>query len=310
MTPMDRESSMMALVRTLPYVRLYQGKTFVVKLGGSLNHDPAALRATIEQVGTLLGFGIRVILVHGGGPQATALAEKLGISTPFVDGRRVTSKDALGAVVMAINGTVSTQILAECRRAGVPAIGLSGVDAALIKARHRPPVTRTTPEGEINVDYGEVGYVASVQADVLERLIGAGFTPVVSPVAADDAGRVLNINADTVAATIAAAVGATKLLFLTDAPGILGDRADPGSLISYVDLAGLERLEASGAVAGGMLPKVNAARAALAAGVPRVHIVGHGGKGALLAEVFTNEGAGTLIVRDTSELQPSELVEG
>jgi acetylglutamate kinase len=306
-TPYDREAAMSALVKTLPYVRLFRGKTFVVKLGGATTQDASALRAVIEQVGILLHFGIHVVLVHGGGPQATALAERLGVESRFVEGRRVTSRAMLEAVIMAIGGKVSTEILAECRRAGLPALGVSGVDAGILRATVRPPVVKQVEGVPVTVDYGEVGDLQSVDRAALERLIGAGFTPVLAPLAADDSGRVLNVNADTVASTVAVALGAEKLVFLTDTPGLLEEAKDPGSLISYVDLPGLAALEARGVLGGGMLPKVNAARAALAGGVPRVHVVGHASRGSLLAEVFTNEGAGTLIVRDTAELQPAEL---
>ncbi|MBI5488683.1 MAG: acetylglutamate kinase [Deltaproteobacteria bacterium] len=308
--PHDREATLSALVRTLPYVRLFRGKTFVVKLGGSTTRDGAAVRAVVEQVGILISFGIRVVVVHGGGPQATALAARLGVENRFVDGRRVTSPAMLDTVILAIRGKVSTQILAECRRAHLPALGLSGVDAAILRAKVRPPVVREAGGESATVDYGEVGDLTSVDRDALERLLAAGFTPVLAPLAADDAGRVLNVNADTVASAVAVALGAEKLVFLTDTPGILENAKDPGSLVSYVDLPGLAALEARGALGGGMLPKVNAARAALAGGVPRVHVVGHASPGSLLAEVFTNEGAGTLIVHDRAEILPAELAQG
>jgi acetylglutamate kinase len=298
----DRDAVLAALTRALPYVRLYRGRTFVVKFGGELSADADALRRAVLQVGTLCEFGIRVVVVHGGGPQATALAEKLGVAGRIVEGRRVTSPATLDAVVMAVNGAVNTAVLAACRAAGLPAIGISGIDAGLVRAAHRPPVEVA---GE-SVDFGEVGDVTGVDGSVCERLLGAGFVPVVSPLAADESGRVLNVNADTVAARIAAELAAEKLIFLTDAPGILEDRRDANSLVSYVDLAGLADLERRGALAGGMLPKVGAVRAALSGGVSRVHIVGHRSANALLAEVFTNEGAGTLIVRDTAELAPAE----
>ncbi|MCU0232065.1 MAG: acetylglutamate kinase, partial [Acidobacteria bacterium] len=151
-----------------------------------------------------------------------------------------------------------------------------------------------------------VGDVMSVDGPALERLLDAGFVPVVSPLSADDSGAVLNVNADTVASAIACALGAEKLIFLTVVPGILEDRADPGSLISYIDLPGLLLLEGRGALDGGMLPKVNAARGAILGGVKRVHVVGFRQPQSLLVEVFTNEGAGTLVVRDRAELAPSE----
>ncbi len=302
----DREATMAGLTRALPYIRLYKGRVFVIKLGGAVGSDAVVLRQIAEQVSVLREVGIRAVLVHGGGPQTTALAARLGIETRFVNGRRVTTPEALEAAVMTLNGSVSTSVLAACRAVHLPAVGVSGVDAGLLQARVRPPVEMDLGEGPVTVDFGEVGDLVSVDRSVLERLLAEGFVPVVSPISADDEGRVLNVNADTVAATIACALDAEKLIFLTETPGILEDRNDAHSMISCTDLAGLAAMEARGVLAGGMLPKVNSARAALAGGVRRVHIVGFRQKMSLLVEVFTNEGAGTLIVGDIAELPPTE----
>ena len=305
--PYDRGAMIASLDLALPYIRLYRGRIFVIKIGGAASSDPDALSQALAQVHVLRELGMRPVLVHGGGPQTTRLAERLGIEARFVEGRRLTSPAMLDAVVMTLNGTVSTAILSVCRSIGMEAIGISGVDAAMIRARVRPPVRKEMEGGPVDVDFGEVGDIVDVDGSVLERILGAGFVPVVSPLAADDTGRVLNINADTVAARIAATLSAEKLIFLTDAPGILENAREPASLISYVDLAAVEDLERRGVLSGGMLPKVSAARSALEAGVRRVHIVGHKPAGSLLAEIFTNEGAGTLIVHDRTELQASEL---
>ena len=304
--PYDRDATIMGLLRALPYIRLYKGRTFVIKLSGTACSDAATLRQLVEQVSVLAELGVRIVLVHGGGAQATALAERLGVESRFVDGRRVTSPKLLEVVTMTVNGTVSTAILAACRAAGLAAVAVSGVAASLVRARLRPPVRKDFGEGPVEVDYGEVGDIVSVDASVLERVMAAGFVPVVSPLAADDTGRVLNVNADTVAAALASALAAEKLIFLTDAAGILEDRRDPGSLVSYLDLAGLDAMAERGALDGGMLPKVTAARAALGGGVSRVHIVGIRAKAGLLVEVFTNDGAGTLIVRSIADLAPAE----
>lgn len=304
--PHDRDTTMSALRRALPYIRLYRGRVFVLKLGGEAVADAAALRQVVEQVGVLAELGIRLVVVHGGGPQTTALAERLGLPTRIVGGRRVTTPETLEVAVMTMNGTVSTAVLAACRAAGIAAVGVSGVDSGIVRARRRAPVETTVDGRTERVDFGEVGDVMSVDGPALERLLDAGFVPVVSPLSADDSGAVLNVNADTVASAIACALGAEKLIFLTAVPGILEDRADPGSLISYIDLPGLLLLEGRGALDGGMLPKVNAARGAILGGVKRVHVVGFRQPQSLLVEVFTNEGAGTLIVRDRTELAASE----
>ncbi len=302
----DREATLAALTGALPYVRLYKGKTFVIKLGGSTCTDAAALARIAEQVSVLTEFGIRVALVHGGGPQITALAERLGIETRKVDGRRVTDPATLQAAVMTLNGTVNTAILAACRAAHIAAVGVSGVDAGIVRARIRPPVMKDLGHGPVAIDYGEVGDIVSVDRGALDRLLDAGFVPVMSPLAADDTGRVLNINADTVAAAVASALAAEKLIFLTDTPGILEDKSVPMSLVSILDFETLAAMEARGTLDGGMLPKTDAARSALSGGVRRVHVVGHKQRGSLLLEVFTNEGSGTLIVRDMADLAPSE----
>ena len=308
--PYDREATLAALLRALPYIRLFKGKLFVIKVGGTAGGDPHVLRQLAEQVGVLTELGVRVVLVHGGGSQTTTLAERLGVESSFVDGRRITSDKLLDVAVMTLNGTVSTAVLAACRGVGLPAVAVSGVSAGLILARQRPPVLRDAGDGVREVDYGRVGDIVSVDATVVERLLGAGFLPVVSPLSADQDGRLLNVNADTVAAAVAAALKAEKLIFLTDTPGLLEDRRDPGSLVSYVDLAGLAAMQERGALDGGMLPKVAAARAALAGGVGRVHVIGNRQKSGLLLEVFTNEGAGTLIVRTIGDLAPAEQAAG
>lgn len=298
----DRDAAMAALLKAVPFLRLYRERLFVVKLGGSACAEPATLRHVVEQVAVLEELGIRVVLVHGGGEQVTALCHRLGIEVQVVGGRRVTSPAALEAAVMAINGSVRTAILAACQAVGLKAVGVSGVDAGLIRARRRPP-SRVKVEGkEVEVAWGEVGDVVGIDGGVLNRLVGAGFLPVVSCLAVGERGEVLNVNADTVAARLAASLGAEKLIFLTGTAGLLEDPADPGSLVSYVDLAGLAGLEERGALRDGMLPKVAAAREALTGGVGRVHMVGVRQRWGILAEVFTNEGAGTLIVRTIADL--------
>ncbi len=307
MTHYDREVTMVGLTRALPYIQLYKGRMFVIKLGGALSSDGEALRQVVEQVKVLQEVGIRVVLVHGGGAETTALAQKLGIETRIVGGRRVTTPAALEAAVMALNGTVNTMILAVCRAAQLPAIGISCVDGGLVKARVRPPIPVADGEaGQTTVDFGEVGEITSVDGTVLEKLIDSGFVPLVSPISSTEQGRLLNINADTVAASIASALDAEKLIFLTETPGLLENSKDPSSMISCIDLDGLKDMEERGTLNGGMLPKINAARAALIGGVRRVHLVGFRQKLSLMTEVFTNEGAGTLVVRDRANLPPDE----
>lgn len=302
----QRTAEATALKHAVPYIRIFKGKTFVLKAGGGALERDSTARDLIEQIEVLHQVGIRVVLVHGGGTQSTDLARELGAETRFVEGRRVTDAKALEVATMVLNGAVNTHLLAVCRSVGLPAVGVSGVDAGLIQARKRPPMR---VGGEM-VDYGFVGDVAGVDPKVLTDLMDAGYVPVVSPLSAAEDGTVLNINADTIASALAVALQAEKLLFLTGAPGILERADDPGSLVSYTDLAGLRRLRDEGGLVRGMLPKTSAIEAAIQGGVRRVHILSHDLPDGLLAEVFTNEGVGTLVVEDVRILSPAEAAAG
>jgi acetylglutamate kinase len=302
-TNKDRAIVVSALKHAAPYIRLFKGKVFVLKVGGEVFIDAADTRALMEQVGILHQVGIRVVLVHGGGSQSTKLATKLGLNTKFVDGRRVTDGPSLDVTTMVLNGQINTLVLACCRDLEIPAVGISGIDAGLIHAHRRPPVER---EGDSPVDYGYVGDIDSVNADVLQKQLNNGLIPIVSPLSCDSSGTVLNINADTVAAAIAAELDAEKLILAMSISGILDDADDPSSLISYVDRAALDKLRVDGKLTDGMLPKAAAIDAALANGVKRVHVISYKLADSLLLEVFTNEGTGTLIVNDIAALTPAE----
>ena len=293
-----------ALRSAAPYIRMYKGKTFVVKAGGGVFAEMSTTRALVEQIGILHYFGVRVVLVHGGGPQLTALSAALGVPTRVVEGRRVTDEKSIDVTAMVLNGLINTRLLGICRDLNIDAVGISGVDAGLIRAHKRPPVALAA-NGEM-VDFGFVGDIDAVDTSVLRKLLDNGLMPVVSPLSADESGTLLNINADTVAAAIGAALSAEKLLLCTGAPGILGSVDDPGSLISYTDLRGLKRLRDEGRIADGMLPKAKAIEQALSGGVRRVHVVSYRSPEGILAEVFTNEGTGTLIVADINALSPAE----
>jgi acetylglutamate kinase len=292
-----------ALRGAAPYIHMYKGRVFVIKAGGGAFRDATTMRTFIEQVAILHHLGIRVVLVHGGGPQLDELTAKLGVPTRMVQGRRVTDADAIDATSMVLNGLINTRLLALCRGFGISALGLSGVDGSLVTAHRRAPVTLAS--GEV-VDYGMVGDIDAVDATVITRLLDAGFLPVVSPLSADATGQLLNINSDTVAAAIGGALVAEKLILCTGAPGILERLDDPRSLISYTDVAGLRRLREERALSDGMLPKSSAIESAIRGGVRRVHVISYSAPDALLAEVFTNEGTGTLVVADTKALSPAE----
>ncbi|MBV8973698.1 MAG: acetylglutamate kinase [Sinobacteraceae bacterium] len=300
----DQALAIRALRSAAPYIRMYKGKTFVVKAGGGVFADAATTRALVEQIGILHYFGVRVVLVHGGGPQLTELAAALGIPTRVVEGRRVTDEKSIEVTAMVLNGLINTRVLAICRDLNIDAVGISGVDAGLVRAQRRPPVALSS-NGAM-VDFGFVGDIDTVDTRVLQKLLDNGLMPVVSPLSADESGTLLNINADTVAAAIGAALGAEKLILCTGTPGILGSVNDPGSLISYTDLRGLARLREEGRIADGMAPKAKAIEEALRGGVRRVHVVSYLSPEGILGEVFTNEGTGTLVVPDVNALSPAE----
>ena len=300
----DQSLAIRALKSAAPYIRMYKGKTFVVKAGGGVFADTESMRVLIEQIAILHYFGVRVVMVHGGGPQTTEVSEALGVPTRMVEGRRVTDQKAIDVTAMVLNGLINTRILGICRELNIDAVGISGVDAGLVYAHKRPPV-KVGAKDEI-VDYGFVGDIDTVDATVIRKLLDNGLMPVVSPLSADEKGVLLNINADTVASAIGAALDAEKLVLCTGAPGILGDVNDLGSLISYTDLSGLKKLREEGRIADGMLPKAKAIEDAIRGGVRRVHVVSYKAPEGILGEVFTNEGTGTLIVTDINALTPAE----
>jgi acetylglutamate kinase len=300
----DQALAIHALKSAAPYIRLYKGKTFVVKVGGGVFADEDTTRVLVEQIAILHFFGVRVVLVHGGGPQLTELSAALGVPTRLVEGRRVTDQKSIDVTAMVLNGLINTRVLGICRDLNIDAVGISGVDAGLVRAHKRPPV-KLESGGEL-IDYGFVGDIDAVDPTVLKKLLDNGLMPVVSPLSADASGTLLNINADTVAAAIGAALAAEKLILCTGAPGILGDRTDPGSLVSYTDLRGLKKLRDEGRIADGMLPKAKAIEDAIRGGVRRVHVVSYQAPEGILGEVFTNEGTGTLIVADINALTPAE----
>jgi acetylglutamate kinase len=301
----DQLATIRALRAAAPYIRLYKGKIFVVKAGGAVFGDPALTRSLIEQIAILHCLGVRVVMVHGGGPQLTEVTEALGVPTRIIEGRRVTDERSIDATSMVLNGLINTRILAICRDQEIDAVGLSGVDAGLVRAHRRPPVKLKSGDCEM-VDYGFVGDIDRIDASVIRKHLDNGLMPVISPLSADERGQLLNINADTVAAAIGAALQAEKLILCTGAPGILDNVADAGSVVSYTDLAGLKRLRDEGKIVDGMLPKAKAIEDAIRGGVRRVHVISYRATDSILTEVFTNEGTGTLIVADIKALTTAE----
>ncbi len=293
------------LLQALPYIRRHRQKTFFLKFGGALVEDAESLDKLAGDLALLHNVGIRICVVHGGGPQATAMASRLGLQTRLVEGRRVTDADTLEVAKMVFAGKINLEAVGALRRHGLDAVGLSGVSAGIIKATRRAPTEMTDPDtGEKRmVDMGHVGDVSSVQTRLLSELMDGGHVPVVSSLAGDPDGNVLNINADTVATQLAIDLKADKLLTLTNVDGIMRDPKDPSTLISRITASEIEDEIAAGTIAAGMIPKARNAVEALQGGVPRVHILNGHEPHRLLVELFTREGAGTLITGDDSEEQ-------
>ena len=293
----DSTKGIAGLKGALRYVRAYRDRVFVVKLGGDVLTDAEVLDHVAGELGLLHSLGIRIVVVHGGGPQASALLRRLGQEPVLVAGRRVTDDQALEVAKMVYPGLLTTDLLSALRSHQVQGVGISGVDADLIAAHRRPPVSVTGDDGATRmVDYGHVGDIDRVDARVITTLLDARFVPVVASLAGDGDGNVYNVNADTVAETLAIALKAMKLIFLTGAPGVLRDRTDPSSLVAFADPDDLDELLRSGVIAGGMRPKVEACIRAATGGVERTHIIDGRLHDSLLLEVFTGSGAGTMIV--------------
>lgn len=285
-SPTPAQARAQVLVEALPYIRRFRGKTVVVKFGGNAMTSSELSRQFAEDVVLMHSVGIRIVVVHGGGPQIGELLGRLGIQTEFRNGLRVTDAATLDVARMVLEGKVNSEIVSAINVHGPYAVGLSGADAGLIRA---------TPH---NPELGFVGDIASVNPHIIERLLDEEFIPVVSTIGADESGQAYNINADTVATAVAQAMRAEKLVYLTDVDGLLADVDDPSSLITSIDVAGLRAMIASGKLTGGMIPKAEACIDAVEAGVRSVHMVNGTVPHVLLLELLTDEGVGTMITAD------------
>jgi acetylglutamate kinase len=286
------------LREALPYIRRFKGKTFVIKLSGKVTEEPEDLSSLTDELALLYQVGIRVCVVHGGGKQLNELAEQLGVEQTIIEGRRVTDDATLDMAKMIFAGKINTDILAALRYGGVEAVGLSGVDGGIVQAVRRPPrdvVNRETGRSE-RVDFGHVGDVVEIDDRLIRVLLDHDYMPVVSSLGADTEGRVFNINADTIAAEIAVRLEAEKLIMLSDVDGIYLRPGERATKISRLTAAEVEALISEGVATGGMIPKLQNITQILRRGVRSAHIIKGSLRNALLAEVFTDEGTGTMIV--------------
>lgn len=288
------------LREALPYIQKFKGKTFVVKFSGKVTEDRENLASLAEELALLHQVGIRLVVIHGGGKQLNELAERMGVEQTVINGRRVTDDETLDLAKMIFAGKINTEILAALRKRGIEAVGLSGVDGNIVHAEKRPPkeiLNRETGERE-RVDFGHVGDVLEINADLLCVLLDKDYLPVVSSLGADDEGHIFNINADTIAAEIAVQLEAEKLVLLSDVNGIYLDAAKPETKISHLSIRDAENLIESGAATGGMIPKLQNLISLLKRGVKSAHVISGTERNALLREVFTDEGTGTMLIAE------------
>ncbi len=281
------------LIEALPYLRRYEGRTFVVKYGGHAMGDPDLAEDFAQDVVLLKAVGINPVVVHGGGPQIGAMLKKLGVESRFVDGLRVTDKATAEVAEMVLSGAINKQIVSWITGAGGKAVGISGKDGGLVTARK---VTRTTrdPDSQIEqvVDLGFVGEPAQVDTTLIETICAAGMIPVIAPIAVGEDGETYNINADTMAGAIAAAIGAARLFLLTDVTGVLNKA---GELLTDLTPQSIAGLRADGTISGGMIPKLETCVHAVEAGCDAAVVLDGRVPHAMLLEFFTSKGAGTLI---------------
>ena len=287
------------LREALPYIQKFQGKTFVVKFSGKVTEDKDNLMSLAEELALLHQVGIRVCVIHGGGKQLSELAEKLGVAQTVISGRRVTDDDTLDLAKMIFRGKINTEILASLRHRGIEAVGLSGIDGGVVKAVKRPPkdvLNKATGLTE-TVDFGHVGDIVDVDTRLITLLLENRYLPIISSLGADDEGKVYNINADTIAAEIAASLQAEKLILLSDVNGIYLDENDKETKISRLTIVDARTLIDTGRATGGMIPKLENLISLLRRGVGSAHVISGTKRNALLSEVFTDEGTGTMVVQ-------------
>ena len=297
MTPWDQGlDKARILIEALPYIQKFAGKTMVIKYGGHAMLDQGLKESVMLDVLLLHSVGIRPVVVHGGGPEINTMLKKVGKESQFVRGLRVTDAETMEIAAMVLVGKLNTEIVSVLNRFGGRAVGLSGKDAQLLQAIKKPMRVQN-PQGEFEeVDLGFVGEIEHVNPGIVKSLLDQGYIPVISPLAGGEDGENYNVNADTAAGKVAEALKADKLLLLTDVRGVLREVQDPESLISVIQQEEVSDLIETGILNGGMIPKVECALGALEGGVGSVHILDGRLKHAILLELFTDGGIGTMIV--------------
>jgi acetylglutamate kinase len=283
------------LLEALPYIQRFHGKVIVIKLGGSVMEKKRLLESTLRDVVLLNFVGMKAVIVHGGGPEITREMRKLGKQPEFVGGLRVTDKETMDILHKHLVGKINKEIVLYINKHGGRAVGISGMDGNFIVAKKMERVL--VPEGEVEVDLGLVGEIEKINPTVVNYLVGTGYVPVIAPVGIDAEGRSLNLNADTVAAEVASVMRAKKFIFLTNVLGVLRDPKDEKTLIPQLTVEEAKKLIQEGVIKKGMIPKVEACIKAIESGVERAHIIKGSEPHALLLEILTESGIGTMIER-------------
>lgn len=279
------------LVEAMPYFKHFNGKTFVIKYGGSIMTDELLKRKLIEDITLLKLVGINPVIVHGGGPAINEMLKRLNVESKFVNGLRVTDRETMEIVEMVLGGSINKEIVDMINQQRGRAVGISGKDGGLIKARKKR-------FADSDIDLGFVGEVESIEPAIVKNLIANDYIPVIAPIGSDEEGNTYNINADTVAGKLAIALKAEKLIYLTDVDGIRLDPDDEQSRASVLSISEIKELIDAGRIKGGMLPKVESCMEAVSKGVVRTHILSGLIPHPLLLEIFTDQGIGTMIVKD------------
>ncbi len=285
------------LLEALPYIQRFHGKTIVVKIGGSIMGNEKLLDLMLQDVVLLSYVGMKTVLVHGGGPEITEEMRKLGKAPKFVHGLRVTDEETMEILHEQLAGKINKEIVLSISKHGGRAVGIAGMDGNFIRAKKMQYKTTTRSGREVEVDLGLVGEVEEINPTVINYLVGTGYIPVIAPIGVDTEGHSLNINADIVAAELAVAVHAKKLVLITDVPGVLRDPKDEKSVIPVLTLTEAQRLLSEKVIRGGMIPKLEACIKAVQNGVERAHILHGAMPHALLLEILTEKGVGTMIER-------------
>ncbi len=283
------------LVEALPYIKEFYGKTVVIKYGGHAMLNPELKEAVLTDTVLMKYVGMNPVIVHGGGPEITEMLKKIGKESRFVGGLRVTDKETMEIVEMVLVGKINKEIVTMINRIGGRAVGLSGKDGDLFEAVKKYRKVRTPEGGEEMVDIGFVGDISRVNPEIVNTVISEGYIPVVAPVAVGQDGQSYNVNADYAAGRLAAALGADKLIILTDVEGIMADRSDPASLFSVLKAGNIPTLIDRGIIEGGMIPKVECCLDALAGGVKTTHILDGRELHSILLELLTDKGIGTMV---------------